>query len=79
MKNFFKSMFTDERGSISHKRVIGAVCTMFLCATMMLNSFSHESIKPSDTLVDAVLTLGCICVAGTTVDKFSTKFNKTEE
>ena len=72
-------MFTDERGSISHKRAIGAMCALFLCVTMMLNSYSHESIKPADSLVDAVLTLGCVCIAGTTVDKFSSKLTKTEK
>lgn len=72
-------MFTDERGSISHKRAIGAMCALFLCVTMMLNSYSHESIKPADTLVDAVLTLGCVCIAGTTVDKFSGKFSNSND
>ena len=72
-------MFTDERGAISHKRAIGAMCALFLCVTMMLNSYSHESIKPADSLVDAVLTLGCVCIAGTTVDKFSAKLTKSEE
>jgi len=72
-------MFTDERGSISHKRAIGTMCALFLCVTMMLNSYSHESIKPADSLVDAVLTLGCVCIAGTTVDKFSSKLTKSEE
>jgi hypothetical protein len=84
MKKFIWSMFTDERGIISVKRVIGFTCALFLCGTMLANSFSHESIKPSDTLVDAVLGMGIACVAGTTVDKFSAvvkgnKEEKTEE
>ena len=78
MKKFFTSMFTDERGAISHKRVIGTICTLFLCVTMMLNSYSHETIKPADSLVNAVLTLGCVCIAGTTVDKFSKKSTTSE-
>jgi len=73
-------MFQDERGTISHKRMIGAICALFLCGTMTLNSFSHETIKPSDTLVHAVESIAIACIAGTTLDKFSFKgANKTEE
>jgi len=71
MKKFLISMFKDERDVVSSKRVIGFMCALFLCVTMALNSYSHESIKPSDSLVDAVLTIGCVCIGGTTVDKFS--------
>lgn len=71
MNKFFKSMLSDERGATSSKRVIGIMCALFLCGTMLANSFSHEGIKPSDTLVNAVLTLGCVCIGGTTIDKFT--------
>jgi hypothetical protein len=71
MKKFISSMFTDERNTVSVKRVIGFMCALFLCVTMALNSYSHESIKPADTLVDAVLSMGIACIAGTSVDKFS--------
>lgn len=80
MKTFFKSMLSDERGATSSKRVIGFMCAIFLCVTMALNSYSHESIKPADTLVDAVLTIACICIGASTVDKFTAIVkNKTTE
>ena len=73
-------MFQDERGSISHKRVIGATCALFLCVTMMMTAFSPEHIKPSDTVVSAVESIAIACIAGTTLDKFSFKgLTKTED
>lgn len=80
MKNFFKSMLSDERGAVSSKRIIGFMCATFLCVTMALNSYSHESVKPSDKLVDAVLAIACICIGASTVDKFTSivKNNNTE-
>jgi hypothetical protein len=69
--NFIKSMFSDERGSTSHKRVIGFLCGLTLCVCMILNSVFHNTVNPSDKLIDSVLTLATICIAGTTVDKFS--------
>jgi hypothetical protein len=40
---------------------------------MLLNSYSHESIKPSEDLVDAVKTIVIICIAGNVAEKFLSK------
>lgn len=68
-------MLQDEKGQQSTKRVIALTGTMFLCITMMLNSFSHETIKPSPELVSAVEMIVCVCVGATSLDKFSGRGN----
>lgn len=77
MKNFFVSMFSDETGSTSSKRVCGVICTVMLCITLFANQFTAEHIKPSDVLVECVTALAFGCLGLSTVDKFSVK--KQEE
>jgi uncharacterized membrane protein len=71
MKNFIKEMFTG--GDTSIKRVIAFIGFIFISVTMLLNSYSHESIKPSADLVDAVKTIVIICIAGNVAEKFLLK------
>jgi hypothetical protein len=54
MLKFFRSLLSTEKGSLSSTRFVGLVGFLFLVITMLLNSYSHESIKPADTLVEAV-------------------------
>jgi|LakMenEpi13Oct10_1017325.scaffolds.fasta_scaffold00008_19 hypothetical protein len=80
MKKFFKSMLSDERGTWSHKRVIGITCALVLCACLIITSIIPKEFAPPTPLIDAVLTLACVCIAGTTIDKFSFKEKpKSEE
>ena len=76
-KEFVVDLFKDEKGSISMKPLIGFICSLFLCGTLLANSFSHGDIKPSDKLVEAVMLITIATVAGDTWDKFSKK--KEEE
>lgn len=71
MKNFFNSMFTDENNSVSSKRIAGLICVICLNATLIVNSYSHGDIKPSDTLVTSIAALAFGCLGLTTVDKFT--------
>jgi hypothetical protein len=64
-------MFTG--GDTSIKRVIAFIGFLFISVTMVLNSYSHESIKPSADLVDAVKTIVIICIAGNVAEKFLLK------
>jgi hypothetical protein len=73
MKQFIKSMFQDERGATSSKRVCGIICTIMLCATLFANQFTEEHIKPSDTLVECVTALSFGCLGLSTIDKFTLK------
>jgi len=77
MKNFIKSMFGG--GDTSIKRVIAFLGFLFIAVTMLLNSYSHESIKPSDDLVDAVKVIVLVCIGGNVAEKFLEKKTKSEE
>lgn len=76
-KSWIQDLFKDERGSTSIKPVIAFLGSLFLCTTMMLNSFSAENIKPSIDLVNAVMVITAIGMGADTLDKFS--FKKKEE
>ena len=56
-KQWVIDLFKDERGSTSVKPVIAFVGAMFLCVTMMINSFSHADFAPSPELVNAVMII----------------------
>ena len=64
-----KSLLSDERGSVSSKRVVGIVCSLFLCITLYQNSFSEEHIAPSTPLVQSVAALAAACLGLTSLDK----------
>jgi hypothetical protein len=76
-KEWVIEIFKDERGSISVKPVIAFMGALFLCVTMILNSFSHAEFAPSPELVNAVMIITGIGMGADTIDKFSHK--KTEE
>lgn len=70
---FITKLLTDERGSLSTKRIIAIITALFICVTLLVNSFSHQEIGPSDKLVDAVMIICCVAMGATTFDKFSFK------
>jgi hypothetical protein len=75
MKKFFSQIFQDENGNYSSKRFIGIIAGLTLCVTMIINSYSQNNIKPSDTLVDAVAMLSFGCLGLASADKiFAKKF-----
>ena len=77
-KEWVIELFKDERGSISIKPVVAFVGSMFLCITMMLNSFSHADFAPSSELVNAVMIITGIGMGADTLDKFSGGKKKEE-
>jgi hypothetical protein len=77
-KEWVIELFKDERGSISIKPVVAFVGAMFLCITMMLNSFSHADFAPSPELVNAVMIITGIGMGADTLDKFSGGKKKEE-
>lgn len=72
-KQWIIEIFKDERGSISVKPVIAFMGSLFLCVTMILNSFSHADFAPSAELVNAVMIITGIGMGADTLDKFSHK------
>jgi len=71
MKQFIKEMFGG--GDTSMKRVIAFLGFLFIAITMLLNSYQHESIKPSEDLVDAVKVIVLVCIGGNVAEKFLKK------
>ena len=67
------NLLSDERGSVSTKRVIALLSALFICVTLLANSFTHQEIAPSDKLVDAVMVICVAAMGTTTIDKFSKK------
>jgi hypothetical protein len=67
------NLLSDERGSVSTKRVIALLTALFICITLLANSFTHQEIAPSDKLVDAVMVICVAAMGTTTIDKFSQK------
>lgn len=63
----------DERGSVSVKPVVAIIGCLFLCITMVLNSYSHAGFAPSPELVNAVMIITVIGMGADTFDKFSHK------
>ena len=72
-KEWVIDLFKDERGAISVKPVIAFVGSLFLCGTMLANSFSEEHFKPAAELVNAVMVITAIGMGADTVDKFTAK------
>jgi len=73
MKNFFKSLLSDKKGQQSTKRILAIIGTLFLCVTMVLNSYAHETIKPAPELVAAIEFIVVVCVGATSIDKFASR------
>ena len=77
-KNFVTSLFSDENGVISMKRLCGLLCTISLCVTMYQNSFNSQSVAPSTPLVQAVALLAFGCLGLSTADKIFAKKDESK-
>ena len=77
-KSWVIDLFKDERGSTSIKPVIAFIGSLFLCITMLLNSYTHEQFKPAAELVNAVMVITAIGMGADTLDKFSFKGKKED-
>jgi hypothetical protein len=78
-KEWIVDLFKDEKGAISIKPVVAFVGALFLCGTMLINSFSKEEFKPADKLVDAVMIITAIGMGADSLDKFSPKKENKKE
>jgi hypothetical protein len=78
-KEWVIDLFKDERGAISVKPVIAFVGALFLCGTMLVNSFSHADFAPSPELVNAVMVITAIGMGADTLDKFTKKGETKKE
>jgi hypothetical protein len=78
-KEWVIDIFKDERGAISVKPVIAFLGALFLCGTMLVNSFSEEHYKPAAELVNAVMVITAIGMGADTLDKFTHKKSEPKE
>lgn len=72
-------LFKDERGTVSIKPVVAFIGAMFLCGTMLWNSFSTQDVAPADTLTNAVMVIVAIGLGADSLDKFSLKGKKSDD
>jgi hypothetical protein len=72
-KEWIIDLFKDEKGSISIKPVVAFLGALFLCGTMLANSFTEEHFKPAAELVNAVMVITAIGMGADSLDKFSPK------
>lgn len=77
--SFIGGLFKDEKGSVSMKRLCGLVCTITLCATLYVNSFTESHFAPSTPLVDAVALLAFGCLSLTSAEKIMKKKEDSSE
>jgi uncharacterized membrane protein len=68
---FWRELLSDETNRFSSKRVAGLLCVVALVGSLIANTFSHESIKPSDVLVESVALFAFGALGLTSVDKFT--------
>ena len=78
-KEWVIDLFKDERGAISVKPVIAFIGALFLCGTMLVNSFSYAAFAPAPELVNAVMVITAIGMGADTLDKFTHKKDKPKE
>jgi len=72
-KDWLVSLFEDERGAPSVKPVIAFLVSLFLCVITLVGMYFPTTTKPSDSLINALLAIACICLGSDTADKFSYK------
>jgi hypothetical protein len=63
MREFIKNMLADERGSISHKRIIATIGAFILFGTFLWT----KDVK----LGELVFYIVCACMGFATIDKFT--------
>lgn len=67
--NNFKSILQDERGRLSHKRVISLTLSLVLAITLIISAFVHIKIQPE--LISAIEVIIISSIGATAIDKFT--------
>ena len=75
IKNFIWSLLAED-GKLSSKRFAGLMATLFLCVTLLWNSFSEEHIAPSAILVECVTA---VAIGSLGISAAQTIFKKKED
>ena len=70
---WLKKVLQDETDSPSTKRIIAMVGSIVMFVTLFANSFSEVGYAPSPELIKGCVTIICVCLGASTIDKFSKK------
>ena len=70
---WLKKVLQDESDSPSTKRIIAMVGSVLMFVTLAFSSFSEILFVPSPDLVAGCVTIICVCLGASTIDKFSKK------
>lgn len=70
---WLKKVLQDETDSPSTKRIIAMVGSIVMFVTLFANSFSEVGYAPSSELITGCVTIICVCLGSSTIDKFSNK------
>ena len=73
MKKFITQIFQDETGSFSSKRLVGIVCSLVLCFSLLYHQFSKDHAVPDATLITSIAALAFGALGLTSADKFFKK------
>lgn len=74
MKNFLWSMFSGKEDGISIKAVIAFMGSLFLCITLLSNSFYDDTRYPAEELTAAVEYIVIAAMFANTADFFNSAF-----
>jgi hypothetical protein len=73
MKDFIKKMLLDESDSPSTKRIIAMVGSFIMFSALFCGVFTDIAFAPSSELITGCVTIICVCLGSSTIDKFSKK------
>lgn len=74
--DFVKSALTDERGIISHKRIISVLCFVVIAFALIYKIFCTDCADSDPELVNGLIIICCVAMGATSFDKFSIKPRK---
>jgi hypothetical protein len=69
-KSSIVSLYSDERGELSIKRVCGSICVATLCYIAIITTYNCSEC-PSMYLVESITVLALGCFGFTSLDKFN--------
>lgn len=73
MIEFLKKVISDENETPSTKRIIALVGSLSLFVVFLFACFTQLSYEPSKELLTAIVTIICVGLGATSLDKFSKK------
>jgi len=73
IKDFISKMVLDETDSPSTKRVIALIGSGILFLALFINAVTPFDVSVSQSLIDGAVTVICVCLGASTIDKFSKK------